>query len=763
MRNRRRLLGLTIAPLFLALPAAGAGAPADVTVAAGYAGYFVPGRSVPVSASVKAERLLQGVLEVTIRPQAGPEQAASRARVPVEIAGGTTKSFLVVAPPTPTFGGPGGATVSVRVLDRSGDVVAVGERQTLRSAAGDELVGLLPGGLERSAPPAAAPLVVDAGVARYVELDRAVLAQAPASLEALGTIAAAPGDLASMAPPVRQALLRWLGDGGNLLVDAAPGSSVDGLPPDWQPGPEGHGPAGMGRVRLTGGAMAGGRWDRLVEPTTTGSGNEAAGRFAGFFGPVGSIDDALAADAGVRVPDIGGLLGFLLVYILVVGPVTAFVLRRRRRSELAWVVIPVIAVVFTAASYIGAEELRAGTKLAHGTALQFDALGARATTYVGIAARSRRTSEVSFPGAWSTRANPSSVFNGFTGGAPTSVDVTRRGPTARLELGSGQFGVASGAGPVRSEGGLELTATSDGDGRAEGTIRNRMPYPLFETGVLIGSAGVSVGRLEPDEQRSWSVVVADGNGRNAPPAEFSLWAGAFGRPGPAPDDSVVNFPVWQAVAGSGSAPRSHGVAVAVGWTRQHRPEVVLNGVRRTPVGRTAVIAEAPVRPVARLTDVTMRGDIVRGAGLDLVGGGQDIGVPRMVVRWALPAGRTPSGDLVASIPAPPGANEVWVDGRWQPLAPVGQPGPEPAPQRVVRGAPFGTAAPAPVGAPTTAMVGPGPVPAPSPIVVGGPGFMGASTDFVVPQAALRDGLVFVRMPFFGGPQPVSATLREPAR
>lgn len=778
---------MTVVPV--ARPAAHAAAATEITVAGGYGGFYVPDRSVPVSVAITAERLLRGVLEVTVRPQGGPAQAVSRVRVPVEVAGGTKKSFLVISPPAASFGAPA-AVVSARLLDGRDDVVAAAEHQSLQPAGGDELVGLLPGTLDQADPPAAAPLAVDAGVARFVKLGRAELSQAPASLEALGTIAAAPDDLSSLAPPVRQALLRWLGDGGNLLVDAAPGSSVEGLPPPWQPGPQGHGPAGMGRVRLTAGAMAGGRWDRLVEPTTAGSRSGDGGRFAGFAGAPSSIGDALAADAGVRVPAIGGLLAFLLVYIVVVGPVTAIVLRRRRRSELAWVVIPAIAVAFTAASYIGAGELRKGTKLAHGTALELDALGAKATTFVGIAARGRQTSEVSFPGAWAASANPSTLLSRFSGPPPaTSVEVTRRGPAARLDLGAGQFGVASGVGSPPLNGGLEVTATSSDDGRAEGTVRNRMPYALQEAGVFVGSAGVVVGRLEPGEERAWSLAAGVGGEGPFQPAELQIWSGSAGRFGPAADDSVVNFPLWQATAGQGFALRPTGVALAVGWTREHRPDVMVDGERRRPVGRTAVIARTPVQPTGRITDMTMRGDTVRGIDSrgGFQGGGPAGGPPRTIMRWTLPAGRAPAGELIATIPDFPGGNEVWLDGRWQALHRLNAAGGfEPLPP-MIRGGPFPGTTPFPVPPPprrvipapapepipqpaTTAIPSPAPFPggppamaAPPPFAFVGPGGpFGSAGDYAVPAAAVRDGVVFLRIPFAGGPELFTATLRERA-
>lgn len=739
---RRWLIGLTVALVAASTMAAPAAAATEISLSAGYAGLFVPSRHVPVSVQISADRLLRATLEVVVRPEANPDAAVSRVRQPVEVPGGSSKSYLVVAPPVVSFGPPA-AVVTARLLDGSGNAIATSERESLRADSTQELVGILPGSLTAGEPPPAVPLAVEAGVARLVELGRAELAQAPASLAPLGTVAAGADDLAALADPVRQGLLRWLGDGGTLLVDAAPGSLVDGLPEPWQPGPEGHGPAGLGRVRLTNGAMAAGSWDRLIEPTPTGA--DDSSRF-GFGGPMGSIGDALAVDAGLRVPGIGWLVTFLVVYVVVVGPVTAIVLGRRGRSELAWVVIPAVAVVFTGLAYAGARQVRGSTKLAHGTTVEVDAGGARSTTFVGLAARTRETKEISFPNGWTASANPTTALSRFTGSpSATSTENTRRGPAARLELGAGQFGVASAAGPAASSGGLSVTAHSAGDGQAAGTVRNDTPYALEETAVFVGGLGTSLGRLEPGEERQWAMP-ADGR-RRVDENEFdpfmgpeaTVWPEVSGRFGRIDHDSVVNFPLWQVTAGNQFLFRPSGVAVAVGWTREHRPAVLVDGQARRPVGRTALIARTPVEPRGRITDTSVRSEVVRGMS-DFVDGPGRAGPPQLVVRATLPSGRRPVGRLVATIfdGGGPGGADVWLDGRWQGLQPDAAPGQAQAPVPV---------------APEPAMRGPLRVI---------PDRFGPSTDYVVPPGAVQRGLVFLRVPAAGDPRQMNVSLREPA-
>ncbi|MBW3642454.1 MAG: hypothetical protein KY447_06015 [Actinobacteria bacterium] len=768
-----RLFGLAIAVAATLAPAAPAAAVTEITVSGGYAGHFVPGRHVPVAVQIDADRLLRGTLEVVVRPEGDPDMGVSRVRLPIEVPGGSRKSFFVVAPPAMSFGPPG-AVVTATLLDAGGGkAVATSRRQSLRADASLELVGILPGSLTAGDPPPTAPLAVDSGVARLVELGRAELAQAPASLAPLGTIAAGADDLAPLAEPVRRALLRWLGDGGTLLVDAPPGTPVDGLPEAWQPGGGGFASAGLGRVRLTDGAMAAGRWDRLVEPTTAPATNSEFG----FGGPGGSLGDALAVDAGLRVPGIGWLLAFLVLYVVVVGPVTAVVLGRRRRAELAWLVIPAVAVVFTGLSYVGARQVRGSTKLAHGTTVEFDAGGARSTTFVGLAARGREAKQISFPDGWTASANPTTATSRFTGApATTSTELTRRGPAARLELGAGQFGIASAAGPAQLSGRLAVTARSDGDGQSTGTIRNDMPYALEEAAVFVGSSGAPIGRLKPGEERRWAIpgdaahrAMGDDEFGPIMGAEGTVWPETTGRFGRVDHDSVVNFPLWQTAASNNFMPRPAGVAVAVGWTREHRPPVLVDGERRRPVGRTAVIARAPVDAGDRITDYAVRSEMVRGPGAFFAGPGRE-GRPLIVIRSTLPAGRQPAAGLVASVfEAIGGVPEVWVDGRWQALQPEpdGAQGQATDPEAPADSPPSATTVPGPVQlVPARGMPPPRPPPAPAfrpPDRFGDGGAFGPSRDYAIPARAVNQGLLFLRLPAEGHPRHMTVAIWERGR
>lgn len=62
-------------------------------------------------------------------------------------------------------------------------------------------------------------------------------------------------------------------------------------------------------------------------------------------------NQALATIPELGLPSIFYICGLLALYIVIIGPLNYFVLRRVKRRELAWVTIPVLVIIFTAFSY----------------------------------------------------------------------------------------------------------------------------------------------------------------------------------------------------------------------------------------------------------------------------------------------------------------------------------------------------------------------------------------------------------------------------
>jgi hypothetical protein len=704
------LLAVVMATMLWAAPAS---AETTLAVDAGYAGAFVTGQEVPVRVRVSADRLVRGTLEVGI---GNPENSVPVA-LPVEVPGGSQKEFLVTAP----SGMNQSPDVVVRLLQ--GDQVVAAGQSSIRSNADTELVGILPGALRGRPVPGQTALAADTGTARFAALGAAELEQAPASLGPLSTLVADVDELGRLSPGARAGVLRWLEGGGRLLVDAAKGQTVPGLPDAWQPGTRGRAAAGVGEVVATEGAVAAGRWSGLVEP----SGRAVTpARFGGDL----PLSATLAADAGLRTPQIAWLVRFLIVYVVAVGPVLFFAVRRRGRPELAWVAVPLVALLFSSGSWAVGRNLRKATELVHASIVSTGAGGPVATSYIGVFSRSGGTSRIGFPAGWSS----GSFVQAGGAATPTLVAQTGNGPEARLPLDTGQFGLVHANGPAADagEGGLEISAAEQAGGQVAGEVRNRTAFRLDEVAVFVGSDATLVGDLAPGETRAFTVNLGQARTDGGNP-EFRLWGG-FGGKVPGTDvGSVTDFGLWQvALQNAGVNFLSHGAAVVAGWTRDYEPAVRVGSRTARPEGRTVVLGRQELRPPARgATPVAARRDIVRDPfGNRFIGGARGGG---SVLRFVLPEGAD-TANLVFSNMF--GSGEVWQDGAWKPAQCAG-PGCQPI-DFPNRGCPPGANCVQPV-----------------PLL---PGF-GPNSQLAVPAASVINGVVYVRVP---GPatveQPVALSL-----
>lgn len=692
-----------------------ASAAAAVTVEAGYAGTFVPGQPAPVRVRVTADRLLSGELQVVLN--------GLPTSVAVEVPGGTTKDFLVVLPTSAIAHAP--LTVTARLPDGSKQPPAA--TASMSPLGEQEVVGLFPGALGGRSLPGTAPLAVDVGTAKFVALGPLEIERAPDSLAALATIGVGADELVRQAPSVREGLLRWVEDGGRLLVDAPLGAPVAGLPDAWQPAGNGRAQAGAGEIRLTDGAMAGGRWAGLVEPTARSGGG-------GVDFPSGPpLGDLLAGEAGFRVPRISWLVAFLVVYIAAVGPVLYVLLRRRRRPELAWVAIPLIAVVFTAASYAGGRTLRDATPVVHATVVSTGAHGSTAFTNVGVSSRSGGTARLRYPTGWL-------AGGGTDGWAPASglsqVSATESGGVeGRLPLEAGQFALVTARGPADIDGALEVVASSDVDGFAKGTVRNGTPFDLDDVAVVVGERATRLGPLAAGKMQEWTLQGAGVRPDGGPPLAFTLW-GSTG-PDALAREGMLSMALFDSARRAGVPQPNGGLAVALGRTRHYQPPVTVGGREDRPEGQTLVLGSGTVTPTGgRATDVSVHAEMVRTPA---AGGAA-------VVRFGLPT-LDHTVDSAKLVLRTPNANaEVWTAAGWTAVPCSGPACPGPANVQVR--CPPGVACPAP-----PLLAPPFPV-------------MGAGTqDLTLPAGAVWRDAVYVRLA--GGipmrqPGAISVSLRETA-
>lgn len=678
---RRRTLGLlagailALTPLLYAQPAA---AETSLEVEAGFGEQYAPGRSVPVRVTIDADRLVRGTLVVRA-PMAqmfrggGNETGDAVAQLPVEVPGGSVKEFLLTVPTTGVR-----RSLEITVQLDAGDESAT-EKVVLETSADRDLVGLLPA-VTPATLPGPVNLPADLGTAIVVPVDDALTAAAPASIAALGTLVAGPDELTRLPAPARQGILQWVDAGGRLVIDAAPGTQVEGLPAEWQPAANaGRVLAGLGEIRFSNGAAAAGRWAEVVEPSPVTLQDEFRNVPTLNLPFFEDISNAVARDAGFQVASLTGLVLILGAYFLVVGPIAYLVLRRKQRPELAWVVIPGLAVVFALVSFAAGTNLRRDTTAGQGTIITMGPAGSSATAYVGMLSRNGGDGQVTLPDGWT--ASP--VDTTFTGGNANSVTVTTGGnsPAARIPLEAGQFGVLTASGPLDLAGQLEVRGQAAADGTVQGEVRNTTEQTLHEVGVFVENEGTNLGTLEPGETRTWTIKLDTGDsgqGADGGPAGFKrdpfaapeaeVWPDALNPNGMPQTTGLVNSSLWwEAMRLSGWRLHMPGLITAAGWTRdatspldvrsdeepRGRSVVVSRGVLGVAAGTATLPGSAVRRELMHTNDVRQRGDDAAP-------------VASMTLRYVVPPGTDPS-KLDVTIPENATRVEGWTPAGWQTL------------------------------------------------------------------------------------------------
>jgi hypothetical protein len=635
----------------------GGAAGVELEASAGFAGRYLVGRRLPVTVEITADRLVRGTVEVQVDGLQGTWA------VPVEVPGGSSKEVVLVVP-TPA----GFAVRAVDVALRDGGDEVASAQPEVEALTEDELVGLLPGAAPADLPgPVALPGEV--GTARFVRVDLEQLA-VPGLLDPLGTVVAGADEVGRLDAAGRAELLAWTEQGGRLVVDSPPSATVAGLPDEWQPDGEVRRVAGLGEVRASSGRAAAGDWAAVVEATPTVSSQELAA--FGWWGTGESLSDTLARDAGLDALDLPWLAGFVIVYILLCGPVAYLALRGRR--NLGWVVVPGLAVVFTAAAFLVGSDLRSGTTTSHGTVLEVGATSVRATTIVGAVSRTGADGEATFPAGWTVSPLDSSALGIDTGG-PIAVTTTPDGSQASIPLAAGDFGVARGTGPVPGIGGgddalVTIEATSQ-DGTVTGTVTNNSDLRLERVGVFLGRAGAHLDAIDPGDSATFSLQGGEfTRGDPYAPAEAQVWPSESGYAiefDPVRNaESIVNLSLLQDhLAPLGPNARPRGVVTAIGWTRDLESPAGINGPD-DPEGRSIVIARAPVASGdGSVAQGSVRREVLRGpSGVDLpddevIGGGMD----GYVWRFTLPEGAEAAG-LQVSIPGYIARIDAWDGEQW---------------------------------------------------------------------------------------------------
>ncbi len=588
----RQIAAIATLLFALAVPLASpAAAQTEIEVTTPADGYYIPGSPTPIFVTLRADGARSGTIRILFEGQTVASQS-------FELPGGSTKQFVIVAP-TPFW------FASGSVVIEANDQNPVTRRLDLVASRSEELVGVLPALATNL--PATADLSVDVGQARLFEVDPATLDLGPDLLGTFNYLVATPGDLAALGPPALDTVDSWVRNGGRLVIDAPAGTQT-ALP--TVVGPDSLNQLGLGSVAFTGSAIASSGFDRVLSPTASRSPEDVP--WGGWFGGGMPAAVVLAADAGVRVPQIGSLVVFLLGYVVVAGPLTFLLVRRRNREPLLWVLVPLLALVATGGVWLFGKQLRDNVTAAHGTLVVDLPSGQAVSTQVLVSSPNGGRSGIKLQPNWRP-ATPGfdETFNEFGFGAPTTVaGAVQNGNQLETDLSPGGISV------VRAEASFSSEISQPAwnldvrlvDNSLVGTITNLTSYKLERVSVSSGGALQRIGSIEPGAVAEVSLADPGRLPIQGDPLLESFFNEDFNRP-----NSVVNAAVVSQWIADHPSVRDPGNVLVLGWTREAPGPLVTTSGQTVEAGRTGFLAIAAIgNQESKVSAATNRKVVLRG-------------------------------------------------------------------------------------------------------------------------------------------------------
>lgn len=573
-----------------------------VDVTAGVGGHVVGDTWAPVTVTLRPEAPFRGRILV-MSGRAGSTVLQSR---PVEVAADVEKRYVLLAPPS--------VDLQVQVVEEGTDEAVTLQPRPDRATG--FLVGVLGGSDPAALPPVTLPMTDQRATA--VAVDDVLLEMGPRALQSLSTLVVRQSDLAGLSEPARHAVTARVADGATLVVTGATDpdlglpwrafsdrtdAGLSPLPGAWaasaaslvdpggdrvtrQPASDGSDApdvvaiaAGRGRVVATtlevgGPGPAGDQmvWEDLLQPDQHAM---SAGSSRRFDDLPNDVEQAFGASAG-QPPSFAWLAIFFVVYVVVTGPVLGMVLSRRRRPELAWVVVPLVTALFAGAAFVGATGSRPGVGVSARVATWVDGVG---TTMAVTGVRAPRAGQ-------HTIALPGGGWDLSTASWQAAVRVAEGTDTvATVQVPAQSLGAVVGWRPLDRQPPLDVeVALFDAEARVE--VTNTSEQDLSEPTLRLATETYELAATLPaGETLVQTVALPDALPRQRDPFGEGV-RGPFDRPG-GPED-LASLARWElldrnpglaivtatseddlglAVASvDGTAPTDRGTLVAVGVT-----------------------------------------------------------------------------------------------------------------------------------------------------------------------------------------------------
>jgi hypothetical protein len=214
-----------------------------------------------------------------------------------------------------------------------------------------------------------------------------------------------------------------------------------------------------------------------------------------YIGSVYGTYGSMFAMPGLDLPNAWLVGGFLLIYILIIGPLNFIVLRRMRRAELAWITVPALVGLFSVGAYILAYQAKGGEVVsirAGAVNTHEDVAYATTTQYFGLFSPVRRSYRLSMP--VEATVTELGAYGNYQAGSENPVHVTSGNATVLDDVLVNTWSLKA----FMTEHANSIERPVEADLRLEngmivGNVTNRLNTPLQDVALVRGDATHYVG------------------------------------------------------------------------------------------------------------------------------------------------------------------------------------------------------------------------------------------------------------------------------
>jgi hypothetical protein len=208
----------------------------------------------------------------------------------------------------------------------------------------------------------------------------------------------------------------------------------------------------------------------------------------------------------LELPSLQILVPVLAVYIILVGPVNYFVLRRQKRLELAWLTIPALTLLFSIGAYGLGYGLRGNDVIVNQVALIRGIEGgdsAYIRALVGIFSPSRSTYDLSINN--DALLSPTAVdYDPFSGQPIGALEATliQGQPALAQGMEVNQWSLRSVVAESFAPDGYGFEASfASQDGKLTGEVANNGDHIWHDVVIVLGTQFVKLGDINPGESK----------------------------------------------------------------------------------------------------------------------------------------------------------------------------------------------------------------------------------------------------------------------